>query len=187
MQHLQLQEQQGAKRSKKKAEGSNISHVAQCKAVLKDEAAIEAAAKRLGGQFLRGEKVVRFYEAGFMDDSSTWKDFFSKEEAARIAKLPSHERREIINNLFKSATHVIRFAGTQYDLGIYRQPDGTFRLRWDTWSNGGGLHKFIGSDGGLFAQAAAVEAAKRAALRKGYKVNEKRNADGSIALEMLVR
>lgn len=164
-----------------------MSHVAQCKAVLKDEYAIEEAVKRLGGTLHRNYGVVRFYESGFVDDSTGWKEFFEPAEAARIASLPSDQRRKIINNLFKSATHVVSFPGASYDLGLYRQADGTYRLRWDTWGAGGGLHKTIGSDAGRFVQAYGLEAAKRAARLKGYQTKEVSHADGSVQLEMLVR
>ena len=163
-----------------------MSHVAQCKVVVKSLDTLEAAVKRLGGTLHRGQTKIRWW-GQFVDDSSTWKQFFSAEEAARIAKLPQHERKRIINKEMGRADHVITFPGTTWDLGVMQESDGTFRLRWDTYSGGGGLNKIIGSSGGLIGQAYAIEAAKKAARRKGYMITEKKEANGSIKLQFAIQ
>jgi hypothetical protein len=84
--------------------------------------------------------------------------------------------------------HAIRFNGAQYEVGVVRQSDGTFRLKWDGYHTGG-LGPKMGRDaeGGLFAQAYALEAAKRAAEAAGHMVSETRRADGYVEMELLVR
>lgn len=164
-----------------------MSHVAQCKVVVKSISTLEKAVERLGGKLVQGQKKIRWYAMGFVDDSSTWKDFFTKEEAARIARLPKSERVEIINKEMSRSDHAITFPGCSYDVGVMQESDGTFRLRWDQWAGGGGLNKFIGSDGGLLGQAYAIEAAKKAARLKGYMVTETKQDNGSIKLHLLVQ
>lgn len=164
-----------------------MSHVAQQKVKVKSLDDLEAAVKRLGGTLHRGQKTIRWYSSGFVDDSSTWKDFFSEQEAARIARLPKQERIAIINAEMSRADHVVSFPGASYDVGVMKDGDGSYRLRWDQWSGGGGLHKFIGSDGGKLGQMYAVEAAKRAARRKGFMVKEEAQPNGHIKLKMLVQ
>jgi hypothetical protein len=122
-----------------------------------------------------------------VDDSSTWKQFFSPEEAARIASLPSHERKAIINAEMGRSEHAIVFPGAKWDVGIVQEANGTYRARWDTYSGGGGINAFVGKDGGLLSQAYAVEATKRAARRKGLLVKETRGEGGSIKLKLLVQ
>lgn len=146
----------------------------------------EAAAQRLGGKLVRGQRTMRWW-GNFVDDSSTWTTMFAPDEVARIAKLPSNERKAIITNAMSSCDHVVSFPGASYDVGLVRQPDGTFRLRWDTYGTGG-LSRYMGKDGGRFAQAYGVEAAKRQARMLGYHVNkETPRTDGTVELELLVR
>lgn len=164
-----------------------MSHVAQCKVKVKSLDTLEKAVERLGGKLHRNKSTVRWYGAGFVDDSTTWKDFFSPEEAARIAKLSRDERVKIINKEMSRADHVISFPGASYDVGVMQEADGSFRLRWDQWAGGGGLHKRIGADGGLLGQAYAIEAAKKAARNKGYLVTETRQDNGHIKLKLLVQ
>lgn len=165
-----------------------MSHVGQIKTVFKNIKDVEAAAARLGGKLHYNKHTVRMYASGFVDDTTQWKEFFSPEEAARIARLPRDQRIEIINKLFASADHVISFPSANYDVGVYKAADGTYRIRYDSWAGGGGLTKIIGANGGKFAQAYGIEAAKRAARLRGYFAKETPgHKPGSIKLELLVR
>ena len=113
------------------------------------------------------------------------RSIFSKEEAGRIARLPVHERKGIINAEMTRSDHAIKFRGSNYEVGLMKQEDGSYRARWDSW--GGELQKFIGSDGGLLSQAYALDAAKRAARRKGFAVREEKGSNGSVKLRLLVQ
>lgn len=163
-----------------------MSHVAQCKVVIKNLDDLEAAAIRLGGSLVRGQKSIRWY-GRFVDDSKTWKEFFTPEEAARIAALPRDQRTTIINREMSRADHAIVFKGASYDIGVMKEKDGTFRLRWDQYAGGGGLNAKIGNDGGKFSQAYAIEATKRAARRKGFRVSEVPQPNGHVKLKLLVQ
>lgn len=162
-----------------------MSHVAQCKVVIKNLDDLELAAARLGGTLVRGQTKIRWY-GRFVDDSKTWKEFFTPEEAARIAALPSDQRRTIINKEMGRADHAIVFKGATYDVGVMAEKDGTYRLRWDQWAGGGGLNAKIGNSGEKFSQAYAIEATKRAARRKGFMVREEAQPNGHVKLKLLV-
>jgi hypothetical protein len=164
-----------------------MSHVAQCQVVIKSLFDLDAAAVRLGGRLVRGQNTIRWYNAGFVDDSTTWKAFFTQAEADRIACLPRAERVSIINAEMSRADHAIVFPHTQYDVGVMAMPDGTYRLRWDQYSRGGGLEKYIGPSGDKFSQAYAIEAAKRAARRKGFSVSEVAHPNGHVKLKLLMQ
>jgi len=162
-----------------------MSHVSQCKLVIKSLDAMEKAACRLGGELQRGVSKARMFSSGFVDDSQGWKEFFSPEEAARIAKLNTMDRRKIINDAMSSFDHVISFKGAQYDVGVKQVEDGTYRLRYDEWGSGG-LGRIMGPGGGKFKQAYAIEAAKKAVKARGYACKETVNKQGRVQLEVLV-
>jgi hypothetical protein len=162
-----------------------MSHVVECKMVLKSLDAMERAACRLGGELHRGQSKARMFSSGFVDDSTGWKDFFSPEEAAKIAKMNSLDRRKIINDAMSNFAHVISFKGAKYDVGVVAKEDGTFRLRYDEWGEGG-LQKHMGPGAGKFMQAYGVEAAKRAIKARGYACKETVNKQGKIQLEVMV-
>lgn len=163
-----------------------MSHVAQCKVVIKNLDDLELAAVRLGGKLMRGQTNIRWY-GRFVDDSKTWMEFFTPEEAARVAALPREERKARINKEMGRADHAIVFKGASYDVGVMKMQDGTFRLRWDQYAGGGGLNALIGNDGGKFSQAYAIEATKRAARRKGFSVREVPQPNGHVKLKLLIQ
>jgi hypothetical protein len=162
-----------------------MSHVAECKLVIKSLDAMEKAACRLGGELRRGVSKARMFSSGFVDDSTGWTEFFSPEEAARIAKLDTQSRRKIINEAMSSFDHVISFTGAKYDVGVKQVEDGTYRLRYDEWGEGG-LQRIMGPGGGKFKQAYAIEAAKKAIKARGYACKETVNKQGRVQLEVLV-
>lgn len=163
-----------------------MSHVVECKTILKNIDVVEKAALRLGGILNRGQSKARMFSSGFVDDSTGWKDFFEPAEAERIAKMNTLDRREIINKAMSSFAHTISFKGAKYDVGLVAKSDGTFRLRYDEWGEGS-LRKHMGPGGGLFAQAYAIEAAKRAAKARGYTTRESTSKNGQLQLEVMVR
>ena len=162
-----------------------MSHVSQCKTVYTSLNDIEAAAKRLGGELLRGKTSIKWY-GKFVDDSTEWKRMFTPEEVTKIEKMSKAKRIQAITEKMTSCHHVVRFKGINYDVGVWQQDDGTYRLRWDGFDSN--LNRKMGGyEGGHFAQAYGVEAAKRAAKKKGWRVQEKPRTDGQVELEVLVR
>jgi hypothetical protein len=88
--------------------------------------------------------------------------------------------------MMNKVDHIIRFPGIGYDVGVYKQDDGTYRLRWDGY-NSALNSKMGGYSGGHFSQSYGVVAAKRAAKKKGWRTTEKKLPNGHIELEVLVR
>ena len=163
-----------------------MSHVSQCKAVLKSVKDIEAAAARMGGNVAWGKAKVRMYDSGFVDDSYQWRDFFTASEADRISRLPRDQRIKVINEVMANADGVINFSKAKYNVGLYKLADSTYRLRYDEWASGG-LTPIMGAGGERFAQAYSIEAAKRVARARGYSTREVPQSNGRVQLEVLVR
>jgi hypothetical protein len=143
-----------------------MSHVAECKAELKSFDAIEAAARRLGGTLIRGQKTYKWF--------GRWVGDTPMPKGMTHADLGKCD-------------HAIRFPGASYEVGVRAQPDGSFSLAWDWWSQGGLLQHMGDPQAGRFVQAYGVEAAKRAAIRRGYATRETTLNDGTVQLELLVR
>lgn len=164
-----------------------MSHVTQSKHRFHHLSDMEAAAKRLGGELIRDQHTYRMFSSGFVDDSTDWKSMFEPAEAERIARMSRSDRVKVINQAMSHADHVIKFPGCRYDVGVVKQQDGSFALRWDYYGEGG-LNRYLGNkEANLFAQAYTIEASKRAARIKGYVTREKKLSSGQIELEMLAR
>lgn len=142
-----------------------MSHVAECKAQLKNLDIIERAAERLGGTLMKGQKTYKWF--------GHWVGDTPMPAGMTTADLGKCD-------------HAIKFPGATYEVGVRAQKDGTFTLAWDWWSAGGLLPKMGDTGAGKFVQAYGIEAAKRAAARKGYQTRETSKSDGSITLELLV-
>lgn len=143
-----------------------MSHVAECKAELKSLDAIDAAARRLGGQLVRGQRTYKWF-GHWVGDTPMPKGMTQ----ADLGK----------------CDHAIKFPHASYEVGVRAQADGTFTLAWDWWS-AGRLLPIMGDTGaGKFVQAYGIEAAKRAALRRGYSTRETTQGNGDVQLELLVR
>lgn len=163
-----------------------MSHVADCKAQFKILDAMELAAKRLGGKLIRDLNQFRWF-GHFVDDSRDWKTMFTAERAGEIERMTKQDRISAINEAMSKCDHVIRFPNAKYDVGVVSQKDGTYALRWDYYG-AGGLIPYMGDrQGSRFKQAYAVEAAKLAAVKRGYKTRECVKSDGSIVVEMFGR
>jgi hypothetical protein len=143
-----------------------MSHVAEVKAELKSFEAIEAAARRLGGSLIRGQKTYRWFGQWLGD-----------------TPMPAGMTRADLGK----CDHAIRFPGAKYEVGVRQQADGSFKLAWDWWSAGGLLDHMGDEHAGRFVQAYGIEAAKRAAMRRGYSTRETTLKNGDVQLELLVR
>jgi hypothetical protein len=158
-----------------------MSHVAQCSVVVRNLIDLEAAAVRLGGKLIRDKKSIVWY-GQFVDDSKTWKTFFTPERAAEIAAMSREARKAIITKEMSRCDHAIKFSGVRYEVGVMAQDDGTFRLRYDEYDYS--LKSKLGPGGGKLAQAYALEAAKRAARLKGWMSKEVAQKGGAVKLEV---
>ena len=143
---------------------------------------LEAAADRLGGTLVLGQKKIKWY-GSFVDDSTEWKTFFDEETAKKIAAMPRDARVKIITDYMTKCDHAIKFPGINYEVGVVAAGDGSFRLRYDYYDSGLKA-KLGGKNAGKLAQAYALEAAKRAAKLKGWMTKEVAQKGGSVKLEV---
>lgn len=92
------------------------------------------------------------------------------------------------------AEYVIGVPGAAYDIGLYKQPDGSYETRTDFW--GGSIEKVLGGTAttperreqarmGKLFQMYGVHAATEAARKKGHSVRRiVDQATGKITLEL---
>ncbi len=143
-----------------------MSHISELKTTFKNLDDIELAAARLGGTLLRDQKTYRWF-GQYMGDS----------------QMPAGMTQADLGK----CNHAIRFPHASYEVGVRRQPDGTFRLAWDSWSSGGLLKHMGNEQGDRFTQAYTVVATTRAARIKGYACRETARSDGAVELELIAR
>lgn len=160
-----------------------MSHVTTAKVVIKDMEAAKVAFQSMGGTFHEGKTHMRWF-GNFVDDSTNWKSMFAPGEASRIAALPKDQRIAIINKMMSSCDHTVSFSGAGYEVGLCKNADGTFSLRWDFYDRA--LGSIMGTDGGKFNQAYATEYTKRQAKLRGYMVKETKRSDGQRQLEIML-
>lgn len=135
-----------------------MSHIATCKAELRSLEIIERAARRLGGALIRNQKEYKWFGRTYGNASSDGK-----------------------------CDHAIRFPKARYEVGVREKKTGGYELAYDSYA-AGGLLPYIGDDqAGLFVQAYGIEAAKQAALRRGYLTRETTLPDGKVELSLMVR
>ena len=71
----------------------------------------------------------------------------------------------------------IRIVGCDYEIGVIKENDNTYSLHWDSWHEGG-LTPVIGLNAGVIKQAYTIEAVKREAKLKKYRVTQKKIKKG---------
>jgi hypothetical protein len=132
----------------------------------KSLAGLEAAAGRLGGQFLKGQKSYKWY--------GHW-----------VGDTPMSEG--INEKDLGKCDHAISFPGASYTVGVCKTKEG-FELRWDYWGSGGLLKHMGDQKGKRFTQAYGVETAKLEARRLGHKVlGERKLKNGKVKLILGVK
>jgi hypothetical protein len=91
------------------------------------------------------------------------------------------------------AEMVINLKDSRYDVGLYKNEQGTYEARCDLW--GGDIAKNLGVPAtgdtpreqaalGKFFSTYAAHAAQRKAIQQGYSVRRINNKDGSIQLQI---
>ena len=81
----------------------------------------------------------------------------------------------------KDCDHIISVPGANYEIGIHHK-DGKYELETDFWDEG--IKSAIGENGGFLKQRYAVERTKAEAVRKGYRVIEKKMENNQIRLHV---
>lgn len=141
-----------------------MSHVTTGSCVIKDLEALKLAAQELGGAFVAGQHSYKWY-GRYVGD----------------APLP---KGLTIDDLGK-CTHAITLPKVEYEVGVVRQSDGSFRLMFDYWGPGQGLVKAFGENLGKLQQIYAKHAVIRQAKAKGMIVRQSAGNDGSIKLQLM--
>lgn len=144
-----------------------MSHVADVDIKFRDLAACAAAAKALGGEFMEGQRTHKWY-GRFMND-------WNSQDAAAKRRDPK---------TFGKCDHAIRFPGVDYEIGLCKEPDGTFTAVYDSWGSGQGIVKACG---GLklpfLANEYAAAVTTRMLARKGFRVTRTVDKQGAIVLK----
>lgn len=142
-----------------------MSHVAKIKIEIKDMQALRAACKRLGLEFVEGQKQYAWYGRHVGDYPLP--EGFTAQDMGRCE-------------------HAIKVPGAKYEIGLCKRRDGKpgYTLLWDFYS-AGGLEAKLGANGQKLVQAYGIEAAKLAARRAGYRVTEATKSDGSVTLRVM--
>lgn len=145
-----------------------MSHVADVELKFRDLDAIEAAVKACGGQFRRDQKTHGWY-GHFLND---WRS-----ERAAV------NRRDA--STFGKCDHAIHFPGTSYEIGLVREPDGTYTAIYDTYGSEG--RKLETACGGVglpkLKNEYAAAVTMRTLMRKGFRCQRTVSADGQITIK----
>ena len=136
-----------------------MSHVTPIEIEIKDLEAVKAMCTRMGWRFMKSQHSYKWY-GRFMRDYPLPEGFTE----ADLGK----------------CDHAIRIPGASYEIGLVKRGNQYIPL-FDFWSSGGLEKALGGSKAPLFKQMYGVEAAKRIAKKKGFKVVEKREK-GAIKL-----
>lgn len=129
-----------------------MSHVATIKAEIKSLRSLKAACKRLGLEFMEGQKTYEWFGRHVGDypipDGLTIKDM-------------------------GKCLHAIKVPGARYEVGVIKDPmnDKNYTLVWDFWDKN--LPEKLGKDAWKLTQAYSIEQAKYTAKLQGKIVREK--------------
>lgn len=165
-----------------------MSHVVSLSLLIRDLDSLGKACSELGLELVRGQKNFRWY-GKFMND-------FSGENAAHLQGIDPKD--------YGKCEHAIRVKGNKnaYEVGLVRFPagatrdvvlvDGTvvkediggsFQLVYDFFAGGYGLVEKIGDNATALRQSYAKQLSLKQLRRQGYRITEKKSADGSIILK----
>jgi len=128
-----------------------LSHISKIELEIKDLEALKNACKVLGFQFMENQKEFIWY-GKWMGNQP----------------LPTGITEDDIGK----CDHAIRVPNAIFEVGVIRK-DNSWILLWDNWI-GGGLEPDLGKDAGILKQAYSVEAVKKLARKKGYRIVQKK-------------
>ena len=136
-----------------------MSHITKIKTVIKSLSAVEAACKKIGLHFVKGQKNYQWF--------GRWVGDSELPEGVEIKDLGTCD-------------HAIKVPGASYEIGLRKHKDG-YQVLYDSWGSGGLSKKKVNK----FQQAYSVEAVKEQAKKKGMRVTEKKGKNDSIQLELV--
>jgi hypothetical protein len=145
-----------------------MSHVASVELVINDIDSLEVAANKLGCRFMSGKKEHRWY-GEFLADSD----------------IGRQTAEEFNAKTFGTCEHAIEVPGSDYDIGVVKNPTGTgYRLIYDQYGpHGRAIAEKLGGQSltKLKSEYGAVRATRHL-QRQGYRVIRRVLANGQIKL-----
>ena len=145
-----------------------MSHVASVELVINDLASLKVACEKLGLNFCENQKTHRWY-GKFLADSDVGRATAAEFDA----------------KTFGTCEHAIKVPGSEYDIGVVKNPNGTgYRLIYDQFGgNGRAISEKLGGEslGKLKSEYGAVRATRHL-QRQGYRVMRRVLANGQIKL-----
>jgi hypothetical protein len=144
-----------------------MSHVASVELVVNDLASLQAACRKLGLTFCKGQKTHRWF-GKFLADSDVGRATASEFNA----------------KTFGTCEHAIEVPGSEYDIGVVRNPSGVgYRLIYDQWgANGLAISEKLGASLAKLKSEYGAVRATRHLQRQGYRVVRRVLANGQIKL-----
>jgi hypothetical protein len=139
-------------------------HVTSLKLEVKNLEALKLACQRLGLQFMEGQRRYEWY--GHYVGSTPLPQGFGVDDLGKC-------------------THAIKAPGADYEIGVQRWGDGSYKLLYDSWA-AGGLEQVLGRDLNRLRQGYGVSAAILEAQRQGYSSWEEQLEDGATKIHISV-
>lgn len=132
-----------------------MSHVTAVNMEIKDLDALQAAADELGLELVRDQKTWKWF--------GTWVNDYHGADAAY--------KNGINPKDYGKCDHALRVKGnpSAYEIGVYQQPDGSFKLAWDFYGGAGkAVQNCVGRKGEHLKQGYAKAVAVNALKKKGF-------------------
>lgn len=147
-----------------------ISHVASVNIEIKDLDCLKRACVALGLGFREGQRTHKWY--------GRWMNDYDAADAAYLHGIKPED--------YGKCAHAIAVPhnASAYEAGVVQRADGKgYSLIYDFYGNKGrALEALIGKGASKLKQQYAVEVARKAARKQGYRVQEKKEQDGKVRL-----
>jgi len=141
-----------------------MSHVVTIQLKVKDLAALEAAAKELGGELVRGQTTYKWF--------GQWMNDFHADNAAYKTVDP---------NQFGKCDHAIRHPKCGYEIGLVKQADGSYMILADEWGSGG-LVPVFGQGMQKLKQHYSTNLVANTMRKQGFMVSKSTDKAGNMVL-----
>jgi len=148
-----------------------MSHIAAIDLVISDLPLVEAVITDLGGVVV---------------DQSTYTWYGRNVGDSRDAVFEALEIEGVTRGVCAKAFRPAGWKPGDYEGGIVRLPDGTYRLVWDSWSTGRNLDAAFGKGGGRIKDHMGAALSIREAARQGLRARKTIEADGTVAVDVFV-
>jgi hypothetical protein len=162
-----------------------MSHVAEISIEVKDLDSLKEACRRLGLEFVEGQKTYRWW--GFSEGDYplpagfTAADLGLCDHAIRVPENhPQFQKNPSVDPGYPERCWT-------YEIGVVKRRDGKpgFCLLYDFFGGGFGLEDLVGKQCNKLRQTYATVTATRAAMRAGFRVHEHRLPNGSVQLRCI--